>query len=116
MLGFIPMIDEAIVYKKDIENADMWGIPQYTETYRGSCQLTYKTDLADVYAYDGKSENNSVTILFKGEVKVAVGDKIGFIHNGAEITEIVTGVHFMRDWGGKVFSTRVVSGAAKRDY
>ena len=116
MLGFIPKLDKATILKKDLAAADRWGVPSYVESYTGKCQLTFKEDLAKVSQLDGKVPNHAITILFRGNVDVSVGDKIRFMVGGEPVEDNITSVHKLTDWGNKVFATRVVSGAAKRDY
>lgn len=116
MLSFIPMNDVASVFRLDRDNLDAWGHAKSKLIHTGKCRILYNTDLIQISQYDGQDVRPSVTVLFKGLVKCKPSDRFEFIDELGEVQNLqIEDVFFMKNWEGKVHTTRLVFANGKRE-
>lgn len=114
MLGFIPMLDTATIYRLTGQ-VDDWGQSQNIKAYTGKCRIEYNTDLRKVSGEDGFTTTMSATVVFHGKVDVSNGDFVEFGTDTGLIGKYQIGdVFYIKDWSGNILATRVVVGNGKR--
>lgn len=115
MLDIIPMNDKASIYKQS-DTKDTWGQPTTIPTYTDlKCNISYNTDLTQIYAINGVMTTMSATVIFHGLINVENGDYVEFeTALGVKKKYQVGDVFFFRDYAGKIINTRAIIGNGNR--